>query len=224
MNKYNAAALDMDGTLIDSLKDLAVAGNTALEEFGFPTHPVDAYRYFAGGGLEVLVGRALPQGALNQLDRETLHKLISRAGKYYATHWDVYTKPYPGVRETLSALQEKGIPLAIVTNKPHVWLLEMLDHFFPDIHFAHVRGAGPDVPTKPNPFTALEAASAIGLPPSAFAFVGDSDVDMLTAHNAGMGAFGAAWGFRGSQELKKAGADFLLDNMSELLNFMQKSK
>ena len=221
MHSFYAAAFDLDGTLLDSLGDLAEAGNKALRAFGYSTHPVDAYRHFVGSGLEMLILRALPDGEAERLGSAGLRRLVETAGKYYARDWAVHTLPYPGVCEVLSVLQTRGVPLAVVTNKPHEWTHEMLTYFFAGISFAYVQGAAPDVPHKPDPFSALQAAKAMNVPPQAVAFIGDSDVDMFTARNAGMGAMGAVWGCRGADELGHAGADVLLQHPLELLPYLK---
>lgn len=115
MHSFYAAAFDLDGTLLDSLGDLAEAGNKALRAFGYSTHPVDAYRHFVGSGLEMLILRALPDGEAERLGSAGLRRLVETAGKYYARDWAVHTLPYPGVCEVLSVLQTRGVPLAVVT-------------------------------------------------------------------------------------------------------------
>ncbi len=220
MQKLYAAAFDLDGTLLDSLEDLAEAGNHALQRFGYPVHPVSAYRKFVGSGLKMLVCRALPHDEADRLAPEDLQSIIQAAAEHYAKHWAVHTRPYEGIAHTLEVLQHHGIPMAVVTNKPHEWTHEMLARFFANISFRYIRGAGPDVPHKPDPFSALQAAREMGVPSHGVAFIGDSDVDMLTAHNAGMGAFGATWGFRGANELKNAGAEVLLQTPSDLLPYL----
>lgn len=132
---------------------------------GYSTHPVDAYRHFVGSGLEMLILRALPDGEAERLGSAGLRRLVETAGKYYARDWAVHTLPYPGVCEVLSVLQTRGVPLAVVTNKPHEWTHEMLTYFFAGISFAYVQGAATDVPHKPDPFSALQAAKAMNVPP-----------------------------------------------------------
>mgnify|MGYP001172587409 FL=1 len=217
MQKWCAAAFDLDGTLIDSLEDLAVAGNSALQRFGYPVHPVEAYRKFVGSGLRMLVCRALPPHEAERLGSAELNRIIQAAADHYAENWFVHTRPYGGIVELLRQLQEKKIPLAVVTNKPHEWTHRMLEYFFSDISFCYIQGACSDVPHKPDPFSALQAAETMRMAPYDVAFIGDSDVDMLTAHNAGMGAIGATWGFRGADELESAGANVLLYHPSDLL-------
>ena len=220
MQKWYAAAFDLDGTLLNSLADLAEAGNHALQCFGYPVHPADAYQRFVGSGLKMLVCRALPPSEAERLHEEELQRIVQTAAEYYAEHWAVHTRPYTGILEVLEQLQQNGIPMAVVTNKPHEWTHVMLAHFFKSISFEYIQGASREVPHKPDPFSALQAARKMSVAPHEVAFVGDSDVDMLTAHNAGMGALGAVWGFRGADELENAGADVLLQNPSGLLPYL----
>jgi len=224
MNKqnYHAAIFDLDGTLLDTLDDLANAANVALHSAGYPQHPVAAYRQFVGNGLRMLVRRALPEGEADRIGPAGFEALVERTGANYARDWAVTTRPYPHIPELLQELQRRGIPLAVVTNKPHEWTLHMLKHYFPESPFLFIQGAMPNLPHKPDPTGALNAARHLDSIPNETVFVGDSNVDMLTAHNAGMTAVGVDWGFRGAQELKESGADKILYDPLELLPFFEK--
>ena len=137
MNKqnYHAAIFDLDGTLLDTLDDLANAANAALHSAGYPQHPVAAYRQFVGNGLRMLVRRALPEGEADRIGTTDFEALVERTGANYARDWAVTTRPYPHIPELLQELQRRGIPLAVVTNKPHEWTLHMLKHYFPESPF-----------------------------------------------------------------------------------------
>lgn len=211
-----AALFDLDGTLLDTLEDLANATNRALASAAYPVHPVSAYRRFVGNGLRTLVSRALPAG---EDASSALDELVRRTGENYARDWAETTRPYPHIPELLERLRGKGIPLAVVTNKPHDWTLQMLDHYFPGQPFAFVQGATPRIPHKPDPAGALKAAHNLNVTPEEAAFLGDSNVDMHTARNAHMVALGAAWGFRGAEELREAGADHILEDPLDMLRF-----
>lgn len=211
-----AALFDLDGTLLDTLEDLANATNRALASAAYPVHPVSAYRRFVGNGLRTLVSRALPAG---EDASSALDELVRRTGENYARDWAETTRPYPHIPELLERLRGKGIPLAVVTNKPHDWTLLMLDHYFPGQPFAFVQGATPRIPHKPDPAGALKAAHNLNVTPEEAAFLGDSNVDMHTARNAHMVALGAAWGFRGAEELREAGADHILEDPLDMLRF-----
>ncbi len=214
---YRAVAFDLDGTLLDTLEDLANATNEALGSAGYPQHPVASYRQFVGSGLKTLVQRALPPEEAQRLPSEQLETLIRRTGENYARDWAATTRPYPGIERLIRELGLRKVPLAVVTNKPHDWTLKMLSHFFPENPFREIQGAMPELPHKPDPTGALGVAQRLGIAPGDIAFVGDSDIDMLTARNAGMGAFGVAWGFRGAKELQKAGADRIISNPLEIM-------
>lgn len=218
--QIHAILFDLDGTLLDSLEDLADATNTALETAGYPTHPLTAYRYFLGSGLKQLVCRALPKGEAERMGQVKLEALQRATGDNYGRNWAVHTRPYPGIPELITTLREREIPLGVVTNKPHDWTLRMLASFFPDNPFKHIQGAHPGLPCKPDPTGALESARILGVQPIHIAFVGDSNVDMDTAKNAGMLAVGVNWGFRGAEELRTSGADHILYDPSELIDLL----
>ena len=217
VSSIRAVAFDLDGTLIDSLADLATATNTALARHGYPVHPVDAYCQFVGSGLENLVRRALAPVSDRDIP-DLFQHMIRETGEHYKQHWAAQTCPYPEIPALLARLAERQIPVCVVTNKPQEWTEIMLGHFFPETHFAAIQGARPDCPLKPDPEPALRAARVLSLEPAQVAFVGDSNVDMFTAARAGMLGCGAVWGFRGEQELREAGANVLLQHPLELLN------
>ena len=200
----------------------AYAANAALHSAGYPQHPVASYRQFVGNGLRMLVRRALPEGEADRIGPTGFEALVERTGANYARDWAVKTRPYPHVPELLQELHRRGIPLAVVTNKPHECTLHMLKHYFPESPFLFIQGAMPNLPHKPDPTGALNAARHLDSIPNETVFVGDSNVDMLTAHNAGMTAVGVDWGFRGAQELKESGADKILYDPLELLPFFEK--
>lgn len=218
--RFHAVAFDLDGTLLNTLDDLANATNEALASAGFPQHPLSAYRQFVGSGLQTLVSRALP----SDIAQEKLDELVRRTGENYARDWAVHTLPYPGIPELLRDLCHWNVLLSVVTNKPHDWTVRMLDHFFPEKPFQVIQGAVPELPHKPDPAGALETARRLGVFPETIAFVGDSDIDMYTAHNAGMGAYGAAWGFRGATELREAGADKILFEPAAILDLFEPAR
>ena len=213
---------DLDGTLLDTLADLADSVNHVLASFGYSPRTVEEVRQFVGNGLRMLVRRALPEGEADRIGTTGFEALVERTGANYARDWAVTTRPYPHIPELLQQLQRRGIPLAVVTNKPHEWTLHMLKHYFPESPFLFIQGAMPNLPHKPDPTGALNAARHLGSIPNETVFVGDSNVDMLTAHNAGMTAVGVDWGFRGAQELKESGADKILYDPLELLPFFEK--
>jgi phosphoglycolate phosphatase len=208
-----AALFDLDGTLLDTLEDLADAGNTVLAAMGFPTHPTDAYRYLVGEGVEMLGRRALPP---EQTDGDLLQRFVVEMRRVYAERSTAKTRPYEGVPAMLDRLTRQGIPLAILSNKPDDSTQELARALLPSWRFEVVRGARSDVPRKPDPTAALQIACRLGVAPEDFLYLGDSGTDMRTATAAGMFAVGALWGFRDEQELRENGADALARHPSEV--------
>lgn len=208
----SAVVFDLDGTLINSLEDLADTTNEALRAFGLPPRPVDSYRYFVGEGIETMVRRAAPPDT----DEESLARITERARREYSANWARKTGPYEGIMEMLAGLLERNIPLMVLTNKRHDFTLEVMNHFFPHIPFARIQGSPPGGTAKPDPALALAMAKELGLAPDSIMFIGDSKVDMNTAGNAGMIPVGALWGFRPKSELVESGAKVLLEKPVDL--------
>lgn len=181
---------DLDGTLVDSLLDIADAMNDVLRVAGHPVHPTEAYRRFVGWGAADLVRRAAPEGA------EVSSLLAAFLERYHGQRLAHASQPYAGIPQLLAALVERRVPLAVLSNKPHDATVAVVAHFFADVPFVAVVGARPDVPNKPNPASALAVAEALGLTSRECAFVGDTEIDVETAQRAGMLPIGVAWGFR----------------------------
>ncbi len=216
--KYNGLICDLDGTLLDSLADLGESMNTVLAADGLPMHPLSAYRYFVGDGVEMLTERALPPHLRNP---RTVTEMARRMREVYAGRWSVHTRPYPGINQMLAQAQEAGLVLAVLSNKVDRFTREMISHFFPQVNFAAVVGAKDGVPKKPHPQAALQIARDLDLETERCIFLGDTSVDMKTAVGAGMLPVGVLWGFRGEDELLTSGAKWLLaqpSDLAELLN------
>ncbi len=209
-----AIAFDLDGTLLDSLRELAASANAALEAMGLPAHPEDAYRRFVGDGMDMLARRALPG---DEPSPEDIARLAEAVRAQYERRWPE-SRPYPGVAELLDALAGRGLPAMILSNEPDAFTRRIVERTLGGWPWAAVRGAMPGTPLKPDPAGALALAQAMGLDPSHMALVGDSDVDVLTARAAGMRAVGALWGFRGRAELAAAGAHALIASPPDLLD------
>ncbi len=208
---HDAVIFDLDGTLLDTLADLADSMNRTLAARGFPVHPVDSYRYFVGQGMANLAKAAAPEGAPDDIVAAVREGMEAD----YEENWAAATRPYPGIPELLERLREKHLPLAVFSNKPDRFTKIVVDRFFPAGMFAHVRGAKPDVPMKPDPAGALEIARSLGVPPERVAYVGDTDTDMRTGAAAGMFAIGVEWGFR-PELLRGSGADAVVATPDEL--------
>ena len=205
-----AVLFDLDGTLTDTLADISDAMNRSLRLHGLPEWPVDAYRYLVGDGAKKLAERAVRE-------RQEMAQSVQRAYQaYYETHTRVRTKPYDGVPEMLHALQEKGVPLAVFSNKPDADTKNVVAHFFPEIRWAAVRGQVEGFPVKPDPTGALAVARAMGADPDEVLYLGDTSTDMRCAVNAGMHPVGALWGFRTAQELQESGAEYLVAHPGEI--------
>jgi phosphoglycolate phosphatase len=209
-----AVIFDLDGTLLDTLVDLAAAANRMLVRRGLPPHPQERYRRFVGDGPRMLVTRCLPP---ERRTPETVDACLADFLDDYNRHWDMATRPYAGVPELLERLASRSLPLAVVTNKPENAARCCIQRFFPRDTFRLVLGQRPGRPLKPHPQGAREAAARMGASPAGCLFLGDSGVDMDTARAAGMLPVGAAWGFRGAAELEHHGASVLLDTPIDLL-------
>lgn len=211
----NGILFDLDGTLINSLGDLAAATNRALTEHGFPTHPLPPFCQFVGDGARMLVARALPAEAR---EKETIDSVLDRMRMIYATDWAVQTRLYPGIAELLDRLS--GHRLGILSNKPDDFTQKIVAHFFSGT-FDIVRGARDDTPLKPAPDAGHEIASEWSVPIETIVYVGDSAPDVNFARNAGMPCIGVSWGFRGREELEREGADLIIDQAEEFETALQ---
>ncbi len=211
---YRAVIFDLDGTLLDTLEDIATSANAALASLGFPAHETEAYKQLVGEGVDTLARRALPVG---KGDPATVDEMVRRYRREYAARWKENSRPYAGVPEMLDGLTGRGIRLAVLSNKRQDYTEMMTAALLPGRPFEVVAGARPGVPIKPDPTAALKIAEICGLPPSAIAFLGDSGIDMETARAAGMCPLGALWGFRDAEELLASGAQALLAHPPDLL-------
>ena len=213
--KFRAVLFDLDGTLLDTLQDLAEAMNSVLRRSGFATHPLQAYKYFVGDGMETLVRRALPETHGN--DEATVSACLAAMKEEYRRRWMEQTRPYPGIPELLDELAARQIQLSVLSNKPDEFTRMMVKKLLPRWQFAWVFGERPGVPRKPDPFSALEIAERSLVASEAFVYLGDTATDMITANAAGMYAVGVTWGFRPAEELTANGAKTLISSPADLL-------
>jgi phosphoglycolate phosphatase len=214
---YGAVCFDLDGTLLDTLDDLADSMNRALRRFELPEHPVDAYRHFVGNGLTVLVQRTAPAAAD---DEQLTADLIATMREEYGKRWAEKTRPYDGIPAMLDALAAKGVPMAILSNKPHDFTQLCVAELLPHWKFARVWGVSDEVAAKPDPAGARRLAEELSVPLDEFLYVGDTNTDMETAAAAGMFPLGVLWGFRDADELLAHGAKKLITHPSELLELL----
>ena len=211
--KYPAIIFDLDGTLLDTLDDIAFSMNAALVQFGAPVHPLQDYRRLVGQGLDTLAYLALPE---EKRDETTVAQCVAAMRKVYAGRWACSTRPYAGIPEMLASLRRAGVRCAVCSNKEHDFTVKIIARFFGAAAFEVVIGGGKFAP-KPDPAGALHCAAAMGIASRDIMYIGDSDVDMKTAVNAGMHPAGAAWGFRSKEELLANGAEILLDKPEEIM-------
>ncbi|MDE5703252.1 MAG: HAD family hydrolase [Bacteroidales bacterium] len=208
---------DLDGTLVDTLADLAAAMNTVLVHLGYPTHPVPDYRFKVGNGVAKLVERALPEAARQpEIMADALRQFLD----YYNRHDMEATAPYAGIPELLRQLRARGLKLAVASNKPHAAAVEIVRHYFGDDLFDCVYGQRPGVPVKPDPSIVRDILRELDVPAEQALYVGDSGVDMETAARCGLESVGVLWGFRPESELLAAGARHLVAHPSEILSLL----
>ncbi len=216
--KFQAIIFDLDGTLLDTILDLANSLNCVLERNGLPVHSVSAYKRFVGNGLEMLIQRSLPEA--DQANVLLQQRCLAQMREEYERRRIENTRPYPGIPQLLTALTERGLLLSILSNKQQYFTTQIVQKLLADWPFVIVLGAREGVPKKPDPTAALEIANQLGVPPPHFLYVGDSGVDMQTAVGAGMSAVGVTWGFREEVELWENGAKWVIHQPLELLTLL----
>lgn len=204
---------DLDGTLLNTLDDIADSANHILEEHHFPTHPVEAYRYFVGNGMPTLVKRILPE---NQREGEIYNICLKEFLEYYAQHMYDKTHEYADMTAVLERMQAKGIKIAVATNKVHHAVAPLMERFFPTIRFDVLMGQREGVPVKPDPQIVHDILSAVGCTAEETLYFGDTSVDMQTAHNAGLRAVGVLWGYRLRAELEQENAEYIIHSPKEI--------
>lgn len=211
---YKAVIFDLDGTLLDTLGDLHAAVNYALRAFSFPERSLDEVRRFVGNGVVKLMQRATPDGTDEKTDAECLE--VFRG--YYLEHMQDMTKPYEGVISLIKTLREKGMKTAVVSNKLHQAVYGLCLYYFPGI-IDEAIGVSDESERKPSPANVYKAFDRLGVTADECIYIGDSEVDVQTAHNAGIKCIGVTWGFRGREVLASAGADFITDNCCDIPDF-----
>ena len=208
---------DLDGTLLDTVADLAVSTNFALKQCGFPTHEVLAYRFFIGNGINKLFERVLPEGRKSQ---ENILELRKHFLDYYNAHNAELTVPYPGISELLQKLQVIGLKLAVASNKYQSGTADLIQYFFPYINFTAVFGQQEGIAVKPDPTIVHNILKIANVEKSKVLYIGDSGVDMLTAQNAGIDACGVTWGFRPRAELEVYSPKYMVETPEDILKIL----
>ena len=215
MRRFDTVLFDLDGTLLDTLEDICGAANHTLRELGYPERTLAEMRRFVGNGAEMQMRRALGADA----DEETVAKALALYKPYYAAHCQIKTKPYAGVLELMAALKAEGFRLAVVSNKPDRTTRTLAARFFPELDGAMGQREG--IASKPAPDMVRAALDQLHAAPEEALYVGDSEVDVATARNAGLDMIGVAWGFRGRAALEAAGAPLVADTPEQLLDMLQ---
>ena len=208
---------DLDGTLLDSIEDIASSMNKVLESLQLPTHKIEDYKHFVGGGVDILV-----ENALSNQSKEIKDEVIKRFKIEYDGKLHSKTLPYDGIYELLDELKKLDINLAVLSNKPHEFTVSYVNHFFKNYNFKEIHGQKKDVPKKPDPKAALDIVKCLDSSCENTYFIGDTKIDMQTAKSANMTAIGVLWGFRDEEELKEHGADFLVSHPLEILEIIKK--
>ena len=214
---YKAVLFDMDGTVLDTVGDLTDAINVSLEKFGFPARSQEEVKSFLGKGPAHFVNCAVPEGT----DAATKQQVLAFYEPYYDSHCQIKTAPYPGIMELLHCLKNRGIQLAVISNKQEPAVKALAARHFGDL-LALAVGTSDSIPCKPNPAAVLSAMGELGVEKSETLYVGDMDVDLNTARNAGIDCVGVAWGFLGRKKLEALGAERIADNTEQLLEFILK--
>lgn len=211
------AIFDLDGTLLNTIADLATATNQALDACGFPTHPIEAYPFFVGNGINKLFERALPAEARTE---ENVLRIRAHFLPYYDEHNADLSRPYPGIPQLLENLQAAGIQVAVASNKYHRATEKLIQHYFPTIRFAAILGQREGVPIKPHPQIVEDILALVPVSKEEVIYIGDSGVDMQTALNAGVESIGVTWGFRPREELLQNSPTHLADTAEEIENII----
>lgn len=213
---YRAILFDLDGTLLNTIEDIADSANLALTENGLSPYPVERYKYFVGNGVSILIQRLTAD----------MPEKYDGVREKYIQHYEQErmcerkTQPYPGIVELLREMNRRGVPVSVLSNKPHQSARDVIARYFADIDFAQVFGQREGVPVKPDPAAASEIAALLGIPPEEFLYVGDTSVDMQTGRAAGMHPVGVLWGFRTRKELEESGARGIICNPMELCDLL----
>lgn len=214
---FGGVIFDLDGTLVDTLADIAAAANRVLIEFDQPEYPIEAYRYLVGDGAKVLFERAWPATK----NDPTLSRLaLESFEKFYSQEWNNRSKPYTGIDNLLECLKSASMKIGVLSNKPHRFTLQCVAHFFPTVSFDSVYGQRDGVRRKPDPAGVFQIAEEWGFSTGRIAYIGDTNTDMETAVASGCCAIGVSWGFRAVSELLDHGARHIVHSSDELASLL----
>ena len=213
------AIFDLDGTLLNTIKDLGEAVNYALDRNGFHTHSVASYPYFVGNGVKRLIERALPEDARKQLS--VVNAMLKDFKQYYDEHNTNRTKPYEGIPELLEQLLDSGVQLAVASNKYQYATLKIINHFFPHIPWVAIQGQQEGIPVKPDPSIIFMILSKTKIAKQDTIYIGDSGIDMEAARRACIDSIGVTWGFRPVKELKENHANVIINSPQDIIPIIQ---
>jgi phosphoglycolate phosphatase len=209
---------DLDGTLLDTIEDIAGAVNHVLQQWGRPTHPVERYRQFIGDGIHLLMRRSLPEA---DHVPQTIQEGVDRYRDRYKRNWNVRTRPFEGISAMLADLSARGLKLGVLSNKLHAFTERCVHHYFPEVPFDHIMGMHDAIRPKPDAAGALKLLQRLGSTPQQTVFVGDAGVDMQTALATDMFPVGVLWGYRSQEELERNGAAALIAHPNELVDLIR---
>ncbi|WP_419766334.1 MAG: HAD family hydrolase [Arcobacter sp.] len=207
---------DLDGTLINSLLDIALSMNNVLKKHNYPSHEIEKYNYFVGDGALVLVKNAMPDNS----NEEEIKKVLKSFIEQYEQNTHNNTFAYEGIYEMLEKTESLNIKKAVLSNKPHKFTLKYMENLFNNFNFHEIHGQKVDIPKKPNPTMAIQIATKLNTNLEDMIFIGDTSTDIKTAKNANMKSIGVAWGFRPIEELKEAGADFIAHKPMDIVEYV----
>lgn len=212
-----AIIFDLDGTLLNTIVDLSETVNIVLEKHNFPIHSIDEYKYFLGKGIEVLCRNAFP----DVISEDSFQNYLKEVEKVYKIRQTLKTRPFDGIAEMLEELNNLGIKIAILSNKPHKFTEDTVKHYFPDINFEVIYGARDGFERKPSPDSALEISKIMNLNSEEIIFVGDSETDIKTGRNANMQSIGVEWGYRKKSELINSGAHYIINKPYDIFEYIK---
>ncbi|MDR0624376.1 MAG: HAD family hydrolase [Treponema sp.] len=214
--KYNCVIFDLDGTLVDTIGDIAGSMNKSLVFYGFPPVPVDRYPAMVGWGIKKLARLALAESVTEAEAEKNAEKVAAAAARFYGEAPLVHSKPYPGIPETVAELARKKVSMAVISNKPDTTARLVVEGLFPGHPFHAIRGEIPGFPRKPDPAAVWELLVQMDRTPRETVFTGDSEIDMETARRAGCFALGVSWGYRPRHLIEQAGAGLIIDDPGEI--------
>ena len=216
--KYKAVIFDLDGTLLDTIQDIADSCNASLRSHNYEGYLVDEYKYFVGRGVDELISIVLEKGGIDPVEFDSIKKGYMQA---YRVRSNTHTKPYLGMIDLLKNLKSYGIKVNILSNKPHHQTIKVVKHYFKDFSFDFVYGKKPEFQIKPNPESLNDMIKKLNLAKNEILYVGDTNTDIQTAKNANLTSVGVLWGFRNRLELANEGATFIVENPEEIIDIVK---